>query len=309
MKVLVTGSTGVVGHGVREAVRDRSDLDCVFQRREDCDLMDFAATKAYLAEVAPDAVIHLAARVYGIQGNLNNKGLSYFDNCMINTHVVEAARLAGVKRFVAMGTGAVYPELAGGAPLSESDIWSGPPHGSEDSYAHAKRGMLAQLDAYRTQYGFDSAFVVSCNIFGPHDRFNVAEGHVTPSLIAKFEEAKRTGGKVGVWGNGSAVRDFLFSYDCGAAILAVLDSGVQGPVNFGCGDHIAIRTIVEELTRIYGFADDRIAWDASKPNGQAKRVYDLTRLNSTGFKARYSLGEGLKITADWYAAHRLEART
>ena len=309
MKLLVTGSTGVVGQGVREAVRDRGDLECVFHRREDCDLMDFAATKAYLARIAPDAAIHLAARVYGIQGNLNNKGLSYFENCMINTHVVEAARLAGVKRFVGMGTGAVYPELAGGLPLSEDDIWSGPPHGSEDSYAHAKRGMLAQLLAYKTQYDFDSAFVVSCNIFGPHDRFNVAEGHVTPSLVAKFEQAKLTGGKVSIWGNGSAIRDFMFSYDCGGAILAVLDSGINGPVNFGMGEHIAIRTIVENLADIYGFSPDRLEWDADKPNGQAKRVYDLTRLNSTGFKPKYSLREGLKITADWYAAHKAEART
>jgi GDP-L-fucose synthase len=308
MRVVVTGTTGVVGEAIRRVVKEQKRPGFVMHTRADCDLMDFAATKNYFAAQKPDAVVHLAARVYGIQGNMDNKGVSFFENAMINSHVVEAARLAGVRRFVGMGTGAVYPEFKDNSPLVESQIWLGPPHGSEDSYAHAKRAMLAQLEAYKEQYGLDSAFVVSCNIYGPHDRFDPKHGHVVPSLVAKFDEAARIGQNVTVWGDGSAIRDFLYADDCASAVLTILDSKLTGAVNIGSGRHIAIRDVVEGLVKAYDFAPSRVIWDKTKPNGQAVRVYDLKKLMSTGFIARYSLEEGLKLTSDWYSQNRESAR-
>jgi GDP-L-fucose synthase len=229
---------------------------------------------------------------------MENKGVSFRDNVLINTNVIEACRLSGVKKIVAMGSGCVYPYPSPGLPLKEDMVWQGRPHESEDSYAHAKRAMLAQLIAYREQYGLPYAFVISGNLYGPHDKFDVEHGHVTPSLVRKFVEAKSSGGRVSVWGNGSARRDFIYCTDVARALVAIMHH-IEGPVNMGSGRVHTIRDIVDELGRITGLTD-RVDWDHTKPNGQDYREYDLSILQSTGFQPAISLREGLAVTVDWF---------
>jgi GDP-L-fucose synthase len=305
-RIVITGGTGLVGSALTSLLRQQGYQHVVAAGSAMCDLLDWQEARQFFLEHRPDHVFHLAARVYGIMGNMRNKGSSYLDNVLINTHTVEAARLAGVRKIVAMGSGCVYPYPPPGVPLTEDMVWSGPPHPSEDSYAHSKRAMLAQLIAYQEQYDLPYAFVISGNLYGPRDKFDPEFGHVTPALVRKFHEARLSGGEVTVWGHGTARRDFTYADDCARALLCIMQS-VQGPVNLGSGSVHAIREIVDGLAEITGLTD-RVVWDTSKPDGQDHRAYDLSRLFATGFRPQVPLAEGLRRTYEWYAAEAASAR-
>jgi GDP-L-fucose synthase len=268
--------------------------------------MDWSATKAFFLEQKPDAVIHLAARVYGIGGNMAFKGVSYFDNTQINTHVVEAARLGGTRKIIGMGSGCVYPFPSPDELLQEETMYDGRPHPSEDSYAHSKRGLAAQLAAYHEQYEIEYVFTISGNLYGPYDKFDTANGHVTPSLVRKFYESSQTGQLVEVWGDGSARRDFSYSEDIGDALVLLMEEG-NGVFNLGTGQIHSIREIVEILSDITGL-HEKVVWDREKPNGQAFRAYNLNRLFALGFKPKITLREGLERTFQWYAKNFAVAR-
>jgi GDP-L-fucose synthase len=294
--VLITGGTGLVGKALVRALIHEGFTNVVSVGSRDCDLRDGNAVRELMNRVRPAYVFHMAARVHGIGGNTLYKSDVLVDNVLINTHVVEAARLSGVKKIVAMGSGCVYPELKGQQELFEDQVWGGPPHPSEDSYAHSKRLMLAQLNAAQEQYGLLSAFVISGNLYGPHDSFNVEEGHVIPSLVAKFHEAKRKGESVKVWGSGVAVRDFTYVDDTAQALIAILRN-LEGAVNLGSGQRHQIRDIVDTLHTLTGVP---VEWDKTKPDGQLVRYYNLDRLASTGFVAKTQLADGVRYTYEWF---------
>jgi GDP-L-fucose synthase len=305
-RVLITGGTGLVGRALSRVLADVAFADVISIGSRDCDLRDGDAVQKLFADIRPSYVFHLAARVHGIGGNKKYKSDILFDNVMINTNVIEFARRSGVKKIVAMGSGCVYPELKGQQELFEEQIWIGPPHPSEDSYAHSKRLMLAQLQAAKEQYGLASAFVISGNLYGPHDNFDVDEGHVTPSLVAKFFKASQNGQPVKVWGSGVAIRDFTYCDDAARALYEVLLK-VEGPINMGSGFRHPIRDIVLTLQKICGDSV-RIEWDPSKPDGQLERYYNLDKLKATGFQAKVKLAEGIQKTYDWYSANWQTAR-
>lgn len=296
--IMVTGAGGLVGSTLLQHLASKGFSQLVPVLRKDCDLSDPRSTDQLFARTRPAHVFHAAGRVYGILGNMMNQGLSFYDNSMINTNVVEAARRHGVEKITVMGTGAVYPYPPPGVPLREHMIHFGIPHASERGYANAKRAMLAMLEAYEESYGLKWAYVVSCNLFGPRDRFDVKFGHVVPALIRKFHDARSNGGSVDVWGDGSAQRDFMYSRDAARAFQTIMES-VDGAVNIGSGVVYSIREIVDMLGAITGLAD-RVRWDPSKPNGQEYREYDLSRMRLTGFQCRHSIAEGLRETWDWY---------
>jgi len=304
--ILITGGHGLVGTALKNKLLATGYTDVVAPSSKECDLTDFQATKELFKKTKPDYVFHLAAAVFGIMGNMKQKGISFLNNTLINTYVIEASREANVKKIVAMGTGCVYPYPPPSLPLSEEVIWAGPPHPSEDSYAHSKRAMLAQLNSYKESYGLDSAFVISGNLYGPYDKFDPEYGHVTPALVRKFYEAKRDNTPVSVWGNGSAIRDFLYVDDVATALLSIMDH-LEGPINMGSGILNSIRDIVDILAMHTNMVD-QVTWDANKPNGQEYRAYNLDKLFSTGFKATVSLEQGVRMTYDWYAKHANIAR-
>lgn len=303
-RILVTGGTGLVGRALSRTLANESFVNVISIGSHDCDLRDSSAVSRLITQIKPDYVFHLAARVHGIGGNARYKSDILVDNVLINTNVVEYSRRIGVKKIVAMGSGCVYPELKGQEELFEHQIWIGPPHPSEDSYAHSKRLMLAQLDAAREQYGMSSAFVISGNLYGPHDNFNIEEGHVIPSLVAKFFDASCRNKPVRIWGSGVAIRDFSYCDDAANALIAILCS-IEGAVNLGSGMRHPIRNIVDTLRTL---TKAPVEWDADKPDGQLRRYYNLDKLKSAGFKARTSLDEGVRKTYGWYAANWQTAR-
>lgn len=305
-KILITGAKGLVGSALVEHLKKDGYANVIEVGRQECDLVDSVSTRLYFEAIRPDYVFHAAARVYGIMGNMKNKALSFYDNVMINTNVVDASQKVGVRKITVMGTGAVYPFPSPGLPLREDMIFLGVPHPAEDSYGHAKRAMLAMLGAYQESYGMEWAYVVSCNLFGPRDKFDTEFGHVVPSLVKKFFDAKQRGEKVVVWGDGSAQRDFMYVKDAARVALAIMEN-IKGAANIGSGAVYRIRDMVEMLADISGMAG-QVIWDSEKPNGQDYRSYDLTKINSIGFECQYTIREGLEETWSWYAEQMRKAR-
>jgi GDP-L-fucose synthase len=299
-RILVTGAAGLMGSALVDHLRAEGYENVIALQRTDCDLVDRSATFTEFERHRPDYVFHAAARVYGIMGSLKNQGPLFYDNCTMNTNVVEASRRAGVRKVTVMGTGAVYPFPSPGLPLTEDMIFLGRPHPAHAGYANAKLAMLTMLEAYQDSYGLRWAYIVSANLFGPRDRFDAETGNVVPSLIKKFHEAKKNGGAVTVWGDGSAQRDFVYIKDAARIALGVMD-GVDGSVNMGSGQVYRIRDVVDALAEITGM-NGRIEWDHSKPNGQAYRAYDLSKIGGLGLKPSYSISEALRETWDWYCA-------
>ena len=303
-RIVITGGTGMVGRSLEAELRAAGYGEVTCLSRDIADLRDAAQAQACIAAARPDVVYHLAARVHGIMGNLRAQADSYVENIRINTNVIEAARLAGASKVVAMGSAAVYSDVVE-LPMREDDIWIGAPHGSEAAYAHAKRGMLAHLEAAHDQYGLDYSFLIATNMFGPHDKFDEQHGHVIPSLLSKFERASRSG-TVEVWGSGTPRRDFLFAADAARAIRLVGEQ-VTGPINLATGATVSIAELVDVLVDVTGF-NGTVLWDRSKPDGQMLRAYDISRLRELGFAPRFSLAAALEQTFAWLQAHRAQAR-
>lgn len=298
-RILVTGGTGMVGHALCKVLGEENCKNIMLVGSK-CDLRNKNKTNALFTSYKPDYVFHLAAKVYGIGGNAKFKAECLSDNVLINTNVIDASTKFGVKKIVAMGSGCVYPELSNVKYLKEERIWIGPPHKSEDSYAHAKRLMLAHLEASRSQYGMKYAFAISGNLYGEYDNFDVKYGHVIPSLIKKFYDASLHKAKVKAWGTGVAKRDFSYSQDTARALVCLMDKG-EGAINIGSGFIHPIKDIVDILCEITG---REVEWQKEKPNGQLERYYDLSKLKSLGFKANVPLHAGLKKVYDWYKAQK-----
>jgi GDP-L-fucose synthase len=304
-RFLVTGASGLLGQALVNELRANSEGMVIGLTSRDADLTDFEATRRVFETHRPTMVYHLAARVSGLMGNMKAQGQAYLDNTRMNSNVVEAARLAGATKVVAMGSTAIYSDSVT-LPMTEDQIWKGPPHHSEAGYAHAKRGMLAQLEAYRDQYGLDYAYCISTNLFGPHDKFDEQHGHVIPSLLSKFLRANQEGGSVTIWGTGTPQRDFLYSKDAALA-LRMIGEGFTGPINVATGKAISIADTVGLIAEASEFKG-AVEWDRTKPDGQKLRQYDVSKLQALGFKPRYTLRDALRETYLWLVENAATAR-
>lgn len=297
MKVLVTGSGGVVGTAVLNLLRQLG-IETIGVSSSDGDLRDKLFVEELMGTVSPTVVVHLAGRVRGLGGNLGNQGQMFYDNLLINTNVIDASLRHNVQKIVAMGSVAVYSDRLE-LPFQESDIWNGAPHNSEYGYAQAKRSMIAMLEAYHEQYGLPYVALLATNMFGPNDRFDLATGHVIPSLIMKFHQAKSGGTPLTVWGSGRPTRDFLYSRDAAGGIVHVIHHG-QGVYNLASGNPISIAELVAVMSDVFAFNGD-IFFDTSQPDGQRLRSYNVDRLAELGWSPQTSFRDAIQETADWYA--------
>ena len=304
-RVVVTGGAGFLGGYVLDELGKRGATDVFVPRSRDYDLVDMEAVKRLYRDARPTVVLHLAARVGGIGANQDNPGKFFYDNLMMGVQLIEAARHAGVKKLVALGTICAYPKFCP-VPFREEDIWNGYPEETNAPYGLAKKMLLVQSQAYRAQYGFDSCVLFPVNLYGPNDNFDPRTSHVIPALVRKCVEARERGDRsIVVWGDGSASREFLHARDAAEGIVEASERyGKSDPVNLGAGFEIAIRDLVPLVARLCGFKGE-VVWDTTKPNGQPRRMLDTSRaLSEFGWKARIGFEEGLRETVEWYELHQ-----
>jgi len=300
-RFLVTGGAGFLGTRVVARLHARGAREVFVPRSRDYDLRDVAAVEACLADARPDVVIHLAAVVGGIGANAANPGRFFYDNAIMGLQLMEAARLAGVQKFVQVGTVCSYPKLTP-VPFREEDLWNGYPEETNAPYGLAKKALLVQAQAYRSQYGFNAIYLLPANLYGPGDNCDPAASHVIPALVRKCVEACASGSPaIEVWGTGAASREFLYVDDAAEGIVLATERYDGGePVNLGCGSETSIRTLVAEVARLTGF-EGEVRWDRSKPDGQPRRALDTSRARRLfSFEAKTPLAEGLARTIAWY---------
>jgi GDP-L-fucose synthase len=307
-QILVTGGSGFLGSAVVNNLRARGYQRIFVPRSTEYDLRDQQAAVRLYRDSRPDVVVHLAAVVGGIGANRANPGRFFYDNAVMGIQLMEYARRAGVKKFVALGTICAYPKFAP-VPFKEEELWNGYPEETNAPYGLAKKMLLVQAQAYRAQYGFNAIYLLPVNLYGPGDNFDLDSSHVIPALIRKCVEAKERNEKeIVLWGDGSPTREFLYVEDAAEAVRLATERYDGGePVNLGSGAEISIKDLAGMIMDEVGF-HGAIIWDTTKPNGQPRRCLDVTRAEREfGFRAGFGLREGIAKTLDWFLAHRAHA--
>ena len=303
-RVMVTGGGGFLGKVVVRRLESNGASDIFVPRSADYDLRKPADIARALADARPDMIIHLAAVVGGIGANRENPGRFFYENAIMGIELMEQSRLAGVDKFVQIGTVCSYPKFTP-VPFHEDDLWSGYPEETNAPYGLAKKMLLVQGQAYRQQYGFNVIHLIPVNLYGPGDNFDPASSHVIPALIKKCVDARnRSDDHIEVWGTGAASREFLYVDDAAEGIVLGAEryDGPE-PVNLGVGHEITIRELVELIVRLTRF-EGEIRWDAMKPDGQPRRALDTSRAKERfAFEARVGFEDGLRRTVDWYERH------
>jgi GDP-L-fucose synthase len=301
-RVVVSGGNGFLGSVVVEKLRAAGCETIVVPRSREYDLREKAEALRLYKEARPDIFIHLAAVVGGIGANRANPGRFFHDNAAMGLHVIEAARTAGIEKFVCAGTVCSYPKFTP-VPFREENLWNGYPEETNAPYGLAKKMLLVQLQAYREQYGLQGIYLIPVNLYGPRDNFDVESSHVIPALVRKCWEAKQAReAELTAWGTGTATREFLYVEDAAEAIvLAAEKYDKPDPVNLGSGEEISIRELLERIREITGF-EGAVRWDTTRPDGQPRRCLDTSRARQEfGWSARMRLEEGLRNTVEWFA--------
>jgi GDP-L-fucose synthase len=300
-RILVTGGAGFLGQAViAQLIEMGANPDLITVPRSRTH--DLRVWENCVRSVAnQDIVIHLAAHVGGIGLNQLKPAELFYDNLIMGAQLIHAAYLAGVKKFVCVGTICAYPKFTP-VPFKEDDLWNGYPEETNAPYGIAKKALLVQLQSYRAQYNWNGIYVLPVNLYGPRDNFNPQSSHVIPALIHKIYCAQREGkNSIEVWGDGTPTREFLYSTDAARGIvLATLKYDKGDPVNLGTNYEISIRDLVHLIAELMDFHGE-IIWRTDKPNGQPRRCLDTSRAEAEfGFKAQVSLKEGLQNTIEWY---------
>lgn len=325
-RITVTGGKGFLGtHLVRKLREERGCSGVFIADQPEYDLRDVQSIRKMHDEQKPDIVIHLAAVVGGIGANRENPGRFFYDNLMMGVQLMHEAYLRKIEKFVAIGTICAYPKFTP-VPFKEEDLWNGYPEETNAPYGLAKKMLLVQSQAYRQQYGFNSIFLLPVNLYGPGDNFDPTSSHVIPALIKKVVDAM--GGKesvrqrmslkssthqpinsstpqqdlpLTVWGTGNASREFLYVEDAAEGIILATERfDKPDPVNLGAGFEIKIRDLVNLIVKIAGFSGN-IEWDATKPDGQPRRMLDTGLAEKEfAFKAKTQFEKGLKEAIAWY---------
>jgi GDP-L-fucose synthase len=304
-RVVVAGGAGFLGSYIVEALRARGAREVFVPRSKDYDLVDMEAVRRLYRDAKPTLLIHLAAVVGGIGANRASPGRFFYDNLMMGAQLMEVGRQVGLKKLVALATICAYPKFCP-VPFREEDIWNGYPEETNAPYGLAKKMLLVQSQAYRQQYGFNSVVLFPVNLYGPRDNFDPSTSHVIPALIRKCVEARERGDRqIVVWGTGNASREFLHVRDAAEGVLAAAERyDKSDPVNIGAGFEIKIRDLVPLVARLCRFQGE-IVWDATKPDGQPRRMLDTSRaLREFGWKATTPFEDGMRETVEWYEASR-----
>ena len=297
--VLVTGGSGMVGSAVKNGIKLSS---------KECDLRNWNDTIDYFERTKPKKVLHCAARVGGVGGNMKAKGEYYYDNIMMNTNVLEAARLVKVDKLVSFLSTCIFPDEVE-YPLTEKKIHLGAPHTSNYGYAYSKRMLDVQTECYRDQYGVNYICVIPTNIYGPYDNFDLGCGHVVPMLIHKCYLAKRDNTDFTIWGSGKPLREFIYCDDVASLLEWSLDNYDEAePIIFSTSEEISIKDLVDVIVEKFNFKGN-VVWDKDKPDGQFRKPSDNSKLLSYLPDVKFTpIEDGIEKTVNWFSENYKNVR-
>ena len=293
-KIYIAGHRGMVGSAILRKLQTEGYTNLVTRRSSDLDLRNQQAVRDFFHNEKPDHVFLAAAKVGGILANNTHRGMFLYDNLMIQTNIIHAAKEHGVTKLMFLGSSCIYPKLAP-QPLKEEHLLTGPLEPTNEPYAIAKIAGIKLCDAYRDQYGCNYISAMPTNLYGPNDNYDLQSSHVLPALIRKFHEAKLRGDTtVTLWGTGTPRREFLHVDDLADACLFLMQNyNEPGPINVGTGEDIEIRELAGLIKNIIGFQGD-IIHDTSKPDGTPRKLMDVSRLARAGWTATIGLEEGIR---------------
>ena len=299
MKILVAGSTGLVGSAILDKFK-KDGHNVVGINSKVVDLLDREATFSYLKDLKPDVIVDAAAKVGGIGANNKYPVEFLSENLRIQNNLMDAAHEAKVERFIFLGSSCIYPKNAQ-QPIKEEYLLTGPLEETNSAYAIAKIAGIEAIKSFRRQYGHKWISLMPTNMYGPGDNFDQETGHVLPALINKFVTAKESGiPSVTLWGTGSPKREFLFSSDLADAVSIALEKYDDDlHLNVGTGEDLTIKELADLISREVGYIGE-IIWDHSKPDGTPRKVLDVSRMKNLGWKPKVELKVGIRKTIEFF---------
>ena len=312
-KIFVAGHRGMVGSAIVRQLEAQENVDVIVRTRSELDLTNQQAVREFFETENIDQVYLAAAKVGGIHANNTYPADFIYENLMIECNIIHSAHLAGIQQLLFLGSSCIYPKLAA-QPMQETALLTGTLEETNEPYAVAKIAGIKLCESYNRQYGRDYRSVMPTNLYGPHDNFHPENSHVIPALLRRFHEAKLNGdAEVVAWGSGKPMREFLHVSDMAAASIHVmnLDKAIYDEntepmlshINVGTGVDCTIRELVETVAKVTGF-EGNIAFDATKPDGAPRKLMNVDRLASLGWKYSYSLEDGLKDAYEWFLVNQ-----
>ena len=300
LKVYVAGHRGLVGSAILRKLKSLGFENIVTRTHSELDLTNTNKVDEFFQTEKPDIVYLAAARVGGINAHLKKPVEFLVDNVLIEVNVIQASFKYGVKKLLFLASSCIYPKMAK-QPIREEELMTGELEKSNEGYALAKIIGLKLCDSYNKQYNTNYISVMPCNLYGPGDSFDLEHCHVFPALIRKFYEAKKNGDKsVTVWGTGTATREFLHADDLADACIYLMDHYNESLfLNVGTGEEISIKDFAYMIKEIIGY-EGEIVFDTTKPDGTPRKLMDVSRIQSLGWKHKIDLKQGIKDTYDWF---------
>ena len=294
-KIYIAGHRGMVGSAIERKLKREGFNNIVTKTSKELDLRNQQAVNDFFEKEKPSYVFLAAAKVGGIVANNTYRAEFIYDNLLMEANVIHAAYINGVSKLMFLGSSCIYPKLAP-QPLKEEYLLSGYLEHTNQPYAIAKIAGIELCDSYRAQYGCNFISVMPTNLYGPNDNYDLEKSHVLPALLRKFITAKRNGdNQVTLWGTGSPMREFLYVDDLADACYYLMNNyNDKGLVNVGCGYDVTIKQLAEIVKQTVGF-DGEIIWDTTKPDGTPRKLMDVSKLESLGWKASVTLTDGIKM--------------
>jgi len=309
-RVYVAGNTGLVGSAIIRALHMKGYTNILSTPSSYWDLRRQEDVERFFRINEPEYVYLAAAKVGGIGANKDYPGHFIYDNLMIQSNIIHAARKFGVKKLLFLGSSCIYPKMCD-QPIKEEYLMSGPLEPTNDAYAIAKIVGIKLCQAYRKQYGFNAISLMPTNLYGPNDNFDLETSHVLPAMIAKFHKAKEDGyiidpggpwygPSVKLWGDGSAMREFLHVDDLAEACYTCMQNYNEPEhINIGTGEDVTIKKLAETISKVVGFGGE-IEWDSTKPIGTPRKVLNVDKIKALGWKPKINLIDGIRSTYNYY---------
>jgi GDP-L-fucose synthase len=306
--IFVAGHRGMVGSAIHRRLLQDGFTRVLVCRRAELDLLDRAAVRAFFEKERPAIVVDAAAKVGGILANWEQPVEFLLQNLAIQNNLIEAAADFGTRKFLFLGSSCIYPKMAP-QPITEDALLTGPLEPTNDAYALAKIAGIKLCQAYAREYGKNFISAMPTNLYGPNDNYDLRNSHVLPALIRKVHEAKQSGARsIPVWGSGNPRREFLHTDDLADACLFLLNHHDQPDlVNVGCGEDVTIRELAETVCDVLGF-DGSLEFDPSKPDGTPRKLLDISKIKSLGWRPKIPLRDGIADAYRWFLENYADAR-